>query len=284
MLISILKNERDLCEMKNFKLFSIILSLALLISILSSPGSSYAATTNNNSDDDQATTSGLQIIFENEFEKKYTIPENDYIYHEKYVNENGKNIAQITIYSTDENEVIDYYEHEIGDSSQIMPRCGPPCGYIAVIAVREIVDGVVSYHLKKSKSSATLKTVKIGSVARVQPIISGYTSVSFQVAGTTFKINKSDMQHFLTRHDVKYFAKDGNSNDSQTFFVDSLKPLTINAIAKQAVEANITKIIQSSTNFVTMDYTHNGIVYRVGVNKGFNAITQLYPKKTYLKE
>lgn len=281
--------------MNKLKSISILLSIVLFLNVALLPISSYA-----NVDESIYTeelTRSLEnyvepivtVIYENENEKKYTVSTNDYVYHEKYVNVGGKRIIQTTTYTPDEKNVIDYYEYEIATSSLgsvgVTPRCGPPCGFIAVIAVRSVVSGLAQYTLRRTATSAILKTVKHAPPARIQGVIANYSQHNFTAGGKAFHINKNRMQHFLERHHTNYFnshlSKAGNT---QSFFVDSMDPRLLNHIGSQATQKNVSTILSSSKHFVQVDYTYNGIVYRVGVDKSFSPylVTQIYPRTTFL--
>lgn len=232
--------------MKNFKLFSIILSLVLFINTVSLPVSSFASTIEPSDANfkDEPETSDIQIIFENESEKKYKIGANDYIYHELKTIKNGKNVIQVTIYTSDEKSIIDSYDQELNivNENSIQPLCGPPCGWIAVIAIRTILPSIIKYDLRKSASSATLKSILHAPPSRIQGVLANYTQHEFKAGGINFKVRKSDMEHYLERHHGNYFNILKEKPDvTQSFFVDTMDPRVLNHIATQATQ----KILQN---------------------------------------
>ncbi|RND01089.1 hypothetical protein [Lysinibacillus halotolerans] len=251
------------------------------------------------------------IIKETENEKIYrlSIGHEEYEYHEKYSIENNIKLIKTTSYLVNtegEKEFIDYFERQEElelhspitlednfvpdeairkDEYQIM--CGPPCGYIAVIAVRALVSGTYRYYLKRTATSATLATVTSQPVSRVAPVIANYSPRVFSAGGRSYKITKQDMQHFLQRHHMNYWnAGIRAPQNGQTFFVKNMSTRTLDHIASQAVQRNATAISTarskgwSFTNQIT--YTYNGITYRVGVDLVNNRVTQLYPLTTYI--
>jgi len=224
------------------------------------------------------------IIFENATEKKYTVSSNDFIYHEKLLPDNQ---LSVTIYEKDGITIVDSYTQKIeNDAVGITPYCGPPCGYFAVLTFRYVLSNVVSYQLRKSATSAILKTVSKAPASRVQGVIANYQQHHFAAGdGTKYFINKNRMQHFLERHHVNYFNPDLKTTSKQDFFIDTMDSRVLNDIATKAVQKNNSIIKSSADSFVQVEYKYNGIDYKVGVDKSFSPhlVTQLYPKATYIK-
>lgn len=57
------------------------------------------------------------------------------------------------------------------------------------------MNGVYRYYLKRSATSATLKTVISNSVSKVAPVVSNYTAHQVKLGTRTLTLTKSDLQH-----------------------------------------------------------------------------------------
>lgn len=279
--------------LKKFISLSLVLMLSLStfnISVLASENNSVTSSSLINSlnqfeeSSEELNISPTTIISENENEKIYqlTMDGNLYEYHEVKEVVEGKNIIQTTTYLVNDfgdKEKVDYYE--ISDASyQVM--CGPPCFYIAVVAIR----AGTSYYLRKTATSATLRTIVSQPASRVAPVVSSYTPHTVSVGGRSFTITKADMSHILQRHHQTYYSASQGNPLNQTFFYDNISTSTINNIASQALRQNAGKIddyILQGKGYINVQTSYNGVTYNVGSQiTGARQITNIYPSTTYI--
>ncbi|WP_025026181.1 hypothetical protein [Caldalkalibacillus mannanilyticus] len=215
-----------------------------------------------------------------------------YEYHELYNNNSTLTEHYTYLIENEEKTLIDSYHTDQNGTiideisynpDEIKIMCGPPCGYIAVVAVRLVVKGVTSYAIRRTASSATIATVSLVSKSRAASALRNYTTHTFQSIGRTFSVTPRDMNHFYVRHHPTYFAE-LNISSTQTFFVKTMDWRILNHIATQATQRNALALrlaVIQKQSFKQVHYTYNGITYRVGVNLSSNRITQLYSTKTY---
>jgi len=277
--------------LKNFKIQSIVLSLVMLFGFVFSPLTTFASSTVSVEDYESLNVSPMTIVFEDNKERIFQLEINGdlYEYHEVKDLIDGKEVTQITTYFINEfgdKEKVDYYETGIDylevSNELIQPMCGPPCLFVAVVVVRQ----GTSYLLKRSLTSATLRTVASQPATRVAPVISSYTPHTVNVSSRTFTITKSNMQHILQRHHQTYYHAGAGNPVNQTFFYDNISTGAINNIATQALRQNATLIddyIRAGKGYINVPTTYNGVTYQVGAQlTGSRQITNIYPTITYI--
>ena len=168
------------------------------------------------------------------------------------------------------------------DSNEITiePMCGPPCGYIAVIAVRSVVNGVARAILKNS-AGKTIKTIVPAASGAAANTARNYVVKNITVNGKSFSIPQERMKHFLERHSMNHWNGSWAPNNTpQSFFHPGMTVQQIEKIAFDGLRANSSKLV--GEGFITFNHSHNGIVYQIGVNMKQRAITQIYPRTTYV--
>ncbi|MGL4523666.1 MAG: hypothetical protein ACRCWQ_14050 [Bacilli bacterium] len=191
-------------------------------------------------------------------------------------NENEINVAPILVSNEQEN-VAESFSTYNNDT-----KCGPPCGFIAVLVVRE----GVKYLLKKPTNQVLVRTIVRSTVSKSDDIIRNYTPYSIQSGNRTITITKTVMKHILDRHHPDYFHDLGDLAEPQSFFMDTISTTIINNIANQAVRQNANKLFTNTGPqiFKQVDHVYNGITYRVGVDTVKNRVTQVYPRQTFTRE
>lgn len=171
-------------------------------------------------------------------------------------------------------------ETELYVDSEISPMCGPPCGLIAVIAVRAIVSGVTRAVLKNS-AGKTIKTVVPAPRGAAANAVKSYTTKSHTINGKTYTVVPERMEHFLKRHSMNHW--DGSwapSTANQTFFYEGMTIQRIDQIILNGLKHNASKL--PTSGFKQVEYTYNGIEYVIGIDGSSRRVTQFYPKKTYV--
>ncbi|WPK12737.1 hypothetical protein R6U77_03270 [Lysinibacillus louembei] len=162
------------------------------------------------------------------------------------------------------------------DSNEIIvePMCGPPCAMIAVTVVKEGGKALLKSGLR------LIKTVTPATAGAASRAVANYVPKTVTIGKETYTITARNMQHYLERHSMKHW--NGTWEYNQDFFHTGMTLNRLETIATSGVKANASKIANSTSDFVTIDYMYEGIGYRIGVNKATKRIEQLYPRATFV--
>lgn len=101
-----------------------------------------------------------------------------------------------------------------------------------------------------------------------------WASRRVQLGGTRFLLDKSDMNHILTRHHPRFW--DGTRKTVQTFFDDAMSIRDVENAVVQVAQQNRARLIEIGSGYGQVTGTVGGRTYVLGVSRGH--LSQFYPK------
>ncbi|MGW2661136.1 hypothetical protein ACWCW7_09245 [Nocardia tengchongensis] len=108
----------------------------------------------------------------------------------------------------------------------------------------------------------------------VNAALKGYKTQYYKFGNTSFKLDRDDLKHILTRHHPKYW--DGSVKKEQTFLDRNMSVDDVTRAIGAVLQQNRDAVVAAGIKFDQYFGTYQGVRYQVGVGNGL--VGQFFPK------